>query len=587
MQHGGGESTMTDRLAAEHIVDVLIEAGITHFFGLPGGAVMEIYKALHDRQDDIKVVVPRDEQTASCMADMYGKLTGRPGVIAGQGGFAGTTGMFGVVEAFLASSPMLVLSELSDNHEFAMHGPIQSAAGHYGSFDLPAMFKASTKYTAVAHYPREAVLGVQLAIKHATTGRPGPTACLFRANSLREPVAADGLPEIHDTNRLLNATRPVPPAGALDAAAQVLRAAKAPLIVAGNGVRISGAFDELTAMADLLGAPVVTSTLGKSAIAETHDLAAGPIGYTGLPLANDTVGMADTILVVGCRLKPQETCYEHPKMFDPNRQRIVQIDIEPRNASWTIPAEVALIGDAAPTLALLRERLAGHIDEAAAAARRKAFVELKSARQFFADPMMASDALPIPPQRVVAEIAKAAPDEAVICSDAGNNRHWMNHFFQTRRPGLYFGTGGLGGVSWSLPATLCAKLVDPARPAIGVSSDGGFAMQMHVLLTAAQYGVNPVHVVLNNSRLGMTNEGMGNQAIGNEFPDTDYAAIARACGAWAERVERPGEIGEAIRYAIGQDRPAVIDIVIDKTESMRQAIYSPLALEAARGRKPA
>jgi acetolactate synthase-1/2/3 large subunit len=220
---------MTDKPAAERIVDCLVEAGISHFFGLPGGAVMEIYKALHGRQDAITAIVPRDEQTASCMADMYGKLTGRPGVFAGQGGFAGTTGMFGVVEAFLASSPMVVLSELSDNHEFAMHGPIQSAAGHYGSFDLPSMFRATTKFTAVAHYPREAVLGVQLAIKHATAGRPGPTACLFRANALRETVSDDGLPEIHETTRLLNPTKPVPPSGALDAAAQILRAAKAPV----------------------------------------------------------------------------------------------------------------------------------------------------------------------------------------------------------------------------------------------------------------------------------------------------------------------------------------------------------------------
>jgi acetolactate synthase-1/2/3 large subunit len=148
---------MSDKTAAERIADCLIEAGITHFFGLPGGATMEIFKALHGRDDEIKVVVPRDEQTASCMADMYGKLTGKPGVFSAQGGFAGSTGMFGVIEAHLASSPMVVLSELSDAHEFVVHGPIQSAAGHYGSFDLAAMFRAVTKYTAVAHYPREAV----------------------------------------------------------------------------------------------------------------------------------------------------------------------------------------------------------------------------------------------------------------------------------------------------------------------------------------------------------------------------------------------------------------------------------------------
>jgi len=578
---------MSDRPAAEHIVDCLIEAQIDHVFGLPGGAMMELFKVLHDRQNEVRVVVPRDEQTASCMADMYGKLTGKPGVFTAQGGFAGSTGMFGVIEAYLASSPMLVLSELSDGHEFVMHGPIQSAAGQYGSFDLAAMFRGATKLTTVAHYPRDAVLGVQLAIKHALAGRPGPCACLFRANALRDAVAENGLPEIHDTRRLLNPTPPVPPEPALDAAANILARARAPVIIAGNGVRISRAFEPLEAMANLMGAPVVTSTLGKSAIAESHELAAGPIGYTGLPLANDTVGMADTLLVVGCRLKPQETCFEHPRMIDPNRQNIVQIDIEPRNASWTIPADVALVGDAAMTLRLLCERLEGRLDAATVTARRRSFAALKAARDYFAHPMQSSDAVPIAPQRMVTEVARAAPDDAVICSDAGNNRHWMNHFFQTRRANCYYGTGGLGGVSWSLPAVLCAKLLDPARPAIGVSSDGGFAMQMHVLLTAAQYGANPIYLVMNNSRLGMTTESMGNRSIGNDFPDTDYAAIARACGAWAERVTRPGEIGEAIAEALQQSVPAVIDVVIDKSESMRQAIYSPLAVEAARGVRPA
>jgi len=577
---------MAERVAAERIVDCLIEAGTEHFFGLPGGATMDIYRALHDRQDEIRAIVPRDEQTASCMADMYGKLTGKPGVFAGQGGFTGSTGMFGVIEAFLASSPMLVLTELSDHNEFVMHGPIQSGAGHYGSFDLAGMFKSTTKYTAVAQTAREAVMSVQLAYKHAITGRPGPTACLFRANTLRDPVADNALPEIHDTNRLLNVSKSVPPAAAVDSALDVLAGAKAPVIVAGNGVRISRASDTLAALADLLGAPVVTSILGKSAIAETHDMAAGPMGYTGLPLANEIVGAADTILVVGCRLKPQDTCFEHPQMFDPNRQRIVQIDIEPRNASWTIPAEVALAGDAHETLQLLLAGLADRIDKAAAAARRKALIDLKAARQFFADPMLASANVPIAPQRLVAEIQAAVPAEAVVCTDAGSNRHWMNHFFQTRRPNSYFGSGGLGGVSWSLPAALCAKILDPARPAIGICSDGGFAMQMHVLLTAAQYGANPVYVVMNNSRLGMTAEGMGNQSHGNDFPDTDYAAIARACGAWAERVEKPADVGDAIRASLAQDKPAVIDVIIDRSESMRQAIYSPLAIEAARGVRP-
>jgi len=580
-----------DRNAAERIVDCLVEAGIDHFFGMPGGSVMEIYKALHGREAEIRPIVPRDEQTASCMADMYGKLTGRPGVFAGQGAFAVSTGMFGVIEAHLASTPMVILTEMTDSDQFVPHGPIQSGAGHYGSFDLPQMFKGATKYTAVAHKPREAVIMAQLAIKHAQTGRPGPAACVFRGSALTGAVEAGGLPEIHDTRRLLTATKTLPPEVAIDAVAEALLAAERPVIVAGNGVRIARAFDELRAVAELLGAPVVTSYLGKSAIAETHDLAAGGIGYTGMPVANDTLGAADVVLVVGCRLKPQETCYEHPKLIDPNRQRIFQIDIEPRNASWTIPAEVALTGDAALTLAALTGRLQGRVDAAKATVRHQTFVDVKTAGKLFADPATRSDQVPMLPQRLVAEVADAVPEDAIVCSDAGNNRHWMNHFFRTRRAGCYFGSGGIGGVSWSLPATLTAQIVHPERPAVGVCSDGGFAMQMHTMLTAVQYGAAPVMVIMNNARLGMTTEGMGNRAVGGDFPDVDFAGIARSMGADGMRLDRPGDVGEAVRAAIktaqSDRRPQVIDVLIDPNEGMRRAIYSPLAVEAARGVRPA
>jgi len=191
--------------------------------------------------------------------------------------------------------------------------------------------------------------------------------------------------------------------------------------------------------------------------------------------------------------------------------------------------------------------------------------------------------MPLYPQRVVAEVSDAAPEDAIICTDAGNNRHWMNHFFRTKRVNSYFGTGGIGGVSWSMAATLAAKIIAPERPAIGVCSDGGFAMQMHVLLSAVQYEVAPIYVVMNNSALGMTGQGMGNRSVGNKFPDTDYAAIARACGCYAEQVRKPGEVRQAIAEAMRQQRPAVIDVIIDADQNMKKELYSPLATEVLAG----
>ncbi|MCC7348442.1 MAG: thiamine pyrophosphate-binding protein, partial [Variibacter sp.] len=504
-------------------------------------------------------------------------------VFAAQGGFAGSTGMFGVIEAHLAHTPMVVLTELSDSDAFNVHGPIQSGTGAYGSFDLPSIFRGSTKYMAVAQAPREAVMSVQLALKHATTGTPGPTAVLMRTSAVKGVIDERAFPRILETQNYLTSGETCPPAPALDAAADLLKAAKRPLIVAGNGARSARAFEGLRELAETLGAPVVTSILGKSAIAETHPLAGGIIGYTGTPLANDSVGMADVILVVGCRLKPQETCFGHPKMFDAKRQKIIQIDIDARNASWTTPAAVALVGDARLTLGLLLERLRGALDAATVSERARSFATLRAAKGLFAHPSLTAQASPIYPQRVVREVQEAAPEAAIICSDAGNNRHWMNHYFQTKRPHSYFGSGGLGGVSWAMAATLAAKIVQPERPAIGVCSDGGFAMQMHALLTAVQYGAAPVYVVMNNSSLGMTAQYMGNRSVGSHFPDTDYAAIARACGCFAERVRNPGEVGEAISAALKQAKPAVIDVVIDQAQDMRKEIYSPYASEVLSG----
>jgi acetolactate synthase I/II/III large subunit len=412
---------------------------------------------------------------------------------------------------------------------------------------------------------------------------PGPTAVLFRSNAVKGGVQDDGFPAIHETTRYLAVEKTSPPANAIVAAAGMLAKAERPTIIAGNGIRIAGAFDELRQVAERLGAPVVTSYLGKGTLPETHPLAIGPIGYTGVPLANELVASADVILVVGCRLKPQETCFANPKMIDPNRQTIIQIDVEPRNASWTMPASLALVADAKVSLELLDRQLAQAVAIATAAERSNAIGALKKARSVFAHPKMQSRAVPLYPQRVVAEVNDAVTDDAIICTDAGNNRHWMNHFFRTKRANSYFGTGGIGGVSWSMAATLAAKIIAPDRPAIGVCGDGGFAMQMHVLLSAVQYAVAPIYVVMNNSAFGMTGQGMGNRSVGNALPQTDYASISRSCGCFAEQARKPGEVREIITAAMRQNKPAVVDVVTDADQVMRQELYSPFATEALAG----
>src|SRR5712692_7445694 len=207
----------------DRIVEVLEEAGIDHVFGIPGGDTGRIYKALYDKQDKIKVVVARDEQTAACMAEMYGRLTGRPG-------------LFGAIEAALGSSPMVIITDITTYGVPPGHGSIQCGGGEYGNFDIAAIFKAVCKFTAVAHSPGEGVQAVQRAIKHAITGRPGPTAAVLAIAAMRSEITDETFPRIYDTRGYLQNAVSIAHPSDVERAVDMLLTAQRPVIVAGNGV---------------------------------------------------------------------------------------------------------------------------------------------------------------------------------------------------------------------------------------------------------------------------------------------------------------------------------------------------------------
>jgi acetolactate synthase-1/2/3 large subunit len=569
--------------SCEKIVDVLIEAGIRYVFGLPGGGTMNIFDALYDHQNEITAVQARDEQAASCMACMYGRLTGMPGVFIAQGPFAGSTGVFGVMEAYLSSSPMLVLTDFSERHVFSLHAPVAAGTGAYGSFDLRNIFRATTKFTAVATTPIEAVQGTQLAIKHAISGRPGPTACTMHSPAILGPINPEGYPAIYPTAGYLRTTIPQLSPQDVQTTVDLLLEARKPVIIAGNGVKISRAYEELEKFAKILAAPVATSYLGKGAFAENHPLAVGPMSQGGQELALETVHEADVLIVIGCRLKPDDTHMELPEVINPKTQRIIQIDIDPRHAGWTFPIEMGLVGDAKAILRQLTEEISrraggkGRVDYQRV---QEKLAQAKERSGYFEDPALYAAVEPIRPERVVKALREVTDPTAMIVGDGGNNRYWLMHYYQTRTTGAYFAPGGIGAVSWSLPAVFVAKLLHPERQCVAVCSDGGFAMQMNVLLTAKQYHVPAVFVVMNNSGFGMIRENLGERKICTDFLDTDYAEIARACGCLGFRVEKDSDLRPAMEAALKSGEPAVVDVVIEKEAQMFEKLFSPLAREA-------
>jgi len=545
---------------AEKIVQVILDAEIDHVFGLPGGGSYHLYNALYDYRDRIRVILTRDEQMASVMADMYGRLTGKPGVVIAQGIYAGSLGLFGIMGGFFASSPMVVLTDFSERGFFTQMGPAQGGSGDYGSVNLFNILGAATKYVTAAVTPNEGVIGVQQAIKHASAGRPGPAAVIFRQSALINEVDEKGVPPLHATRRLLGLSRVHADPVSIEEACRMLRRAKRPLIIAGNGVHVSRAYDELLKVAEALNAPVATTSLGKSTIPETHRLSLGMMGTYGKDQANEAISKADTILVAASRLSPTNTCYMSSRLIQPEKQAIIHLDIDPRNMGWNYPVDLRLVGDAKIVLG----QLLSVLSRIPAEERSEDWPPAGSWPDFPMEAAQGWDNEPIHPRRLVFEIGQALPPEALVTVDAGNNRLWMCHDFRTRTPQSFYSPGGLAGMGWSLPAAVASKMLLPERPVVAISGDGGMAISMNTLFTANQYHVPVVIVVFNDSALGMVHDAQGDHPFATEFSAADFAAIAKATGAWSRRVTKPGEVGPALREALASKRPALLDVVIDR-----------------------
>jgi acetolactate synthase-1/2/3 large subunit len=553
------------------IAQVLEQAGIEFIFGMPGGRTGPIFDALYDRRDRIRAVLVREEGLAAVMADAYARLTGRPGVAMGQSAFLLTNAGMGIVEAYLAGSPVLLLSDLSDGAPYSQHAPYQAATGDYGTWDARGTIGGYTRQVFVAHDPAQAVQQTQLAIKHALAAPCGPVAVLYHSVALSAQVGPETAPRLYATDAYIPSRSAAAPADHIEAAASRLLAASRPVIIAGNGIRLSRAQPQLRQLAELLDAPVATTASGKGVFPETHPLALGVFGNFGLEAANALIGEADVVCAVGTKLGPSDTANEHPDLLDPGRQSLIQVDVEPRNASWTFPAEHALVGDAAATLAALIASLRGGRSRNG-----------RAARVSFDVTESASDETPILPQRLIKELHRALPDDAIVTCDAGENRLFMLHYFQTKERMEYLQPAAVGGMGYAIPAAMAARLVHPRRAVVAVCGDGGFGIAMNGLLTAIEERIPIVVVVFDNGMLGWVRHGQGDRPIASAFGAFDYAAIARAMGCHATRVTEPSALPAALSEALAAGVPAVVDVVTSGRITFRD-VTSPLVA----GRAPA
>lgn len=557
---------MTTRIGAEALARMLSGYGVTHVFHVP--AVLRRTMVELERQTDIKRIRPHSEKSAAYMADGYARVSGRPGVCLAQ--VIGALNLAaGLRDAYLAHSPVIALTGGRD--------PSTKFRKVYQEVDDVPAFESVTKMNVTIDDADRIPDMVRQAFRVATSGSPGPVHLQFRGNEGQvdlDEVTADEA--IEPQYAQVPPYRPMPfDQAPMRAAVALLAEAERPVIVAGGGVRASGAGAAMVELAERLQIPVATSLNGKDTCPADHRLSVGVVGTYSRASANRTVAAADLVCFVGSETGGMTTHFWQVPAFG---TRTIQIDIDPEAIGRNYTPEVGIQGDAKSVLTAMVSILdeAGGVssvrsrpDGPSAWSKRAAgFVAAwqdEHASELF------SDQVPIRPERLCAELSAGAPDDAIVVVDTGHAGMWMGGMYDVRAQQSYLRSAGHLG--WAFPAALGAKCGAPDRPVLCFTGDSGFWYHLSEIETAVRWGIAAVIIVNNNSGGNQSKRGFDRAYGGQQtekgahdlwhFTDVNFAAIAEEIGALGVRVEKPTELAGAIETGLASGRPTVIDVVTD------------------------
>jgi acetolactate synthase-1/2/3 large subunit len=542
---------------AQCLADMLKGYGVTHVFHVP--AVLRTTYAEMERRTEIKRLHVHGEKAAAYMADGYARASGRPGICMAQ--VIGALNLAaGLRDAWLAHSPVIAMTGGRE--------PKTKFRKVYQEIDDMPAFEPVTKFNAtvddVARFPDM----VRQAFRTAVTGCPGPVHLQFRGNEGQiDAEEADMEPLVEPQFSRVPAFRPEPDEASVRAALKILQESARPVIVAGGGVRASGAAAELVALAEALQIPVATSLNGKDSIPGNHPLSVGVAGTYSRESANRVVNAADLVCFIGSETGGMTTHFwAVPKIGTP----AIQIDIDPEALGRNYPLAAGVNGDAKVTLARMLK-----IADRGSAAKRKSWVAEAQGlcaqwRQKY-QAALESDAVPMRPERLCSELTKHVPDDAIVVVDTGHAGMWMGGMFDLKSPRQSY-MRSAGHLGWAFPAGLGAKCGCPDRPVVTFTGDAGFWYHIAEIETAVRWNINAVTVVNNNGGGNQSKRGFDRVYGGQQTPKArelwtfgkvNFARLAEDMGALGIRVEEPSAFPAALAQALAANRPAVIDVVTD------------------------
>ena len=537
----------------EAIIESLKNMGVNTIFGYPGGQTIPFYDMLYDM--DMDHILVRHEQCAAHAADGYARASGKVGVCLATSGPGATNLVTGIATAYMDSSPIIAITGQVPTHLIG-NDAFQEA-------DIVGITMPIVKHSYQPKNPDLIPSMIKSSFEIAASGRPGPVLI-----DVPKEVQEGELSEFVDTLIDTPGYNPTTKGNIrqIKKARDLIKESKRPLILAGAGVIISNACDELTQLANTINAPVMTSLLGKGAFDETDDLALGMLGMHGRKVSNDSINEADLLIAIGIRFSDRTT--GRLDSFAPDT-KIIHIDIDPAEIGKNVEVDLPIVGDAKNILSSLNKVL----KEYKVSDDVNKWTDMIKQRKLDLLPRVTYDDVPLKPQTVIKEISEVLTPESILTTDVGQNQMWAAHFYDTQRPRKFISSGGLGTMGFGFPSAIGAKVACPDDSVVSINGDGGFLMVCQELATVREYDIPVIAVVLENRTLGMVyqwqsllyNKRHSQTLLGNS---PDFVKLAESFGVNGVRITKPGETKEALSSAIKDNEPILLDVVIDSQEAL-------------------
>ncbi len=544
--------------AAELLVAQLESYGVTHIFGTCGHTNIALLDALG--RSAIEFVVARHEQAAAHAADGFARASGKPGVVLLHVGPGMMNAVTGVATAALDSVPLIAISGDVPSYYRGRH-PHQEVNLHADA-DQTSLYRPFVKRAWHVHRAEDLTRFTERAFWTATSGRPGAVLLNVPMDLFSRRV-----PETHHPLPATEA-RPGLPKAVAERIAARLASAEQPLIYVGGGLR--GKSDALLALAEHFDIPLVHSLMAKGTVPDDHPLLLGMPGFWGLKTTNDYTRGADVVLAVATRFAETDaSSWDPAHTWDFSTAALLQIDIDPAEIGRNYPVEIGAVADAGQALDAIATAASAlpsasrpQLRERIASARTELFAESRARGE--------SDAFPLRPERILADLRDVLPPDAVLVTDVGWNKNGVAQCYQLPAEGRFITPGGASTMGFGPAAAVGVQLAQPGRTVVALVGDGGMSAQLPAVPMAVERGAPVVFVVMNNRAHGtiadLQTANFGT-SYGCEFTDPDgrpyspdFAALARSCGADGYRIDEPGELRTALAAAVRGHRPAVLDV---------------------------